>query len=289
MDIQLAGNDVYTYNFTDFKITEVILQCLLFNSSFDHLANTTVRIHPLLKPSTGGNIHDHEKVITNSHGLRLIYDDLLHGRFGNLSHEDYYGVAISIVTKLPIGQNNYMSMLLDLEKDKVLSFFISTKHHELNVLTKGRFNYIPFIGIPLQIKHAMDFCFVDNNSRIAAAVSYFGQPMDWAVASNLISGQHKVLNDGVFRRSTQDAIVSLRTEKVLADLLENYVLDTSYFYQHTSKIKVEALESFRELLPDRYTQNEKVNEVFERNTDYFIKEYGSIAAAALHKALAKEQ
>jgi hypothetical protein len=35
--------------------------------------------------------------------------------------------------------------------------------------------------------------------------------------------------------------------------------------------------------------NEKVNTIFERNLENFTKEYGSIAAAALQRARAKEK
>ena len=312
MNIHLQSNSIYLYTFVKQRKTDFIIDCLLRDSSIndaridilgfftgngrlthDEDIKTYYTLIPLYPAKPVQLTPGQEKLFTEgiilrtTVELRVFYSQLKQGRFGSLTEDMFDGVTIGITETTP-GHNNTMMVTLNFKTDHVYSFGLCTDYRELDSFSRD-FNYRPFTGVQFQVKQGLHFCFIGTGGGIGVGIYHDARPIDYSLAVALQNGFHIQYENSLFQRWVRDSIINLETERILANIYHNTDDEGKDFLQYFDSDKRSSQEKLAEMLPARYTINEKANTIFDRNLENFAKEYGSIAAAALQRVRAKEK
>lgn len=310
MNIHLNSKSIYSYSFTEERKTDFIINCLFRDSSINkHQTDiltlfsgngrklkrdgvktfyTVFPFHPNEKISL---TPEQEKYFTNgvtlttTLALRAFYRRLKQGFIGTLPKDLFNGIIITI-TETAENYKNSMMITLSLKHDQIYSFSINTDYQELNSFTQ-QMSYYPFIGVQFQIKKGLHYCFL-NEGGTGIGIYHDAKPLDYSLVTALKEGYHTRFENNMFQRWVRNCLVNLETDKILANLYYDTDNGECDFLQYFKTNKKHSQKAFKDELPLRYTVNEKTNTIFERNLENFAKEYGSITAAALQKARAKE-
>lgn len=312
MNIHLLAKSIYSYSFVKQSKTDFIIDCLFRDSCINEFSidpfvalftgnrkvteeetKTYYRVFPLHPDKPLHLTPEQESYFTEGIVLRTtvelrdFYSRLKQGLMGSLTEDMFTGVIISI-TETTEGHNNTMIITLNLKKDRIISFGINTDYRELDSFSRGK-NYRPFNGVNFQIKEGLHFCFTGADNNIGVAIHHSGKSVDYSLAMALKQGYHTQYQDGIFQRWVRNSIIILNTDHILSKLYYDTDKDGNDFLQCFKFKKQDPQQPLQDILPLRYTINEKVNTIFERNLENFTKEYGSIAAAAIQRARAKEK
>ena len=223
--------------------------------------------------------------LTTTLALRAFYRRLKQGFIGTLPKDLFNGIIITI-TETAENYKNSMMITLSLKHDQIYSFSINTDYQELNSFTQ-QMSYYPFMGVQFQIKKGLHYCFL-NEGGTGIGIYHDARPLDYSLVTALKEGYHTQFENNTFQHWVRDCLVNLETDKILANLYYDTDNGECDFLQYFKTNKKHSQKAFKDELPLRYTVNEKTNTIFERNLENFAKEYGSITAAALQKARAKE-
>lgn len=311
MNIHLNSKSIYSYSFTEERKTDFIINCLFRDSSINkHQTDiltlfsengrklkrndvktfyTVFPFHPNEKISL---TPEQEKYFTNgvtlttTLALRAFYRRLKQGFIGTLPKDLFNGIIITI-TETEENYKNSMMITLSFKHDQIYSFSINTDYQELNSFTQ-QMSYYPFMGVQFQIKKGLHYCFL-NEGAIGVAIYHDARSLDYSLVTALKEGYHTQFENNTFQHWVRDCLVNLETDKILANLYYDTDNGECDFLQYFKANKKHSQKAFKDELPLRYTVNEKTNTIFERNLENFAKEYGSIAAAALQRARAKEK
>jgi hypothetical protein len=312
MNIHLSNKSIYSYSFIEERKTDFIIDCLFRDSSInkhqidilalfsgnsqqlkhDENIKTFYTVFPLHPDEKVNLTPEQEKyftdgiMLTTTLELRTFYHRLKQGFIGSLPKDLFNGVIIAI-TETTECHKNSMMISLSLKHDQIYSFSISTNYRELNSFTR-EMNYRPFTGVEFQIKKGLHYCFL-NEGGIGVGIYHDAKPLDYSLITALKEGYHIQFENSMFQRWVRDCLVNLETDKILANLYHDTDDGECDFLQYFKTNKRHSQKAFKDELPLRYTMNEKTNTIFERNLENFAKEYGSIAAAALQRARAKEK
>lgn len=312
MNIHLSNKSIYSYSFIEERKTDFIIDCLFRDSSInkhqidilalfsgnsrqlkrDENIKTFYTVFPLHPDEKLNLTPEQEKyftdgiTLTTTLELRTFYSRLKQGFIGTLSKDLFNGIIIAI-SETTEGHKNSMMITLSLKHDQIYSFSISTNYRELNSFSR-EMNYRPFTGVEFQIKKGLHYCFL-NEGGIGVAIYHNAKPLDYSLITALKEGYHIQFENSMFQRWVRDCLVNLETDKILANLYHDTDHGECDFLQYFKTNKEDSQKAFKDELPPRYTMNEKTNTIFESNLENFAKEYGSIAAAALQRARAKEK